>query len=236
VDANPRDVYHALCPLPFLSPVPHKGDSAALAEQLENERAYRQLLVEAVLSILLPTEDLENPCLTAIVGQIFSELIIGNTIANKAAQPWLLLEAIGIAARAAAGGNKPKPPQRREWSVHGFFVSIIHLGILFISSIRFLVTTLAMSSSLPPRTAWTDEKGGRGAAAEKAQGFRPGSSLGASAASKVPVFTFSAWSCVGNLMELPLRMPWLSGFLSLLQYGAVHGPGKVACLNSPLDR
>ncbi|KAM3442988.1 hypothetical protein MY4824_000693 [Beauveria thailandica] len=75
VAVNPRQVYHALCPLPQLSPVPQKGDQSSFEEQQENESAYRQLLVQAVLAILLPTEDLENPCLTAIVGQIFSELI-----------------------------------------------------------------------------------------------------------------------------------------------------------------
>jgi splicing suppressor protein 51 len=240
LEASPRDIYHSLYPLPFLSPVPRPDDPATAAEQLENEKAYRQLLVEAVLTILLPTEDLENPCLTAIVGQIFSELIIGNTIANKAAQPWLLLEAIGIAARAA--GKKTTTPnnvdsdsraRRQEWSVQAFFVSIIHMGILALTTIRFLVTTLVMSSSLPPRTTWTDEKGGVGG-----QQYNQGSkaSLEPSVGTKVPVFTFSIWSCVGNLMELPIRMPWLSGFLSLLQHSAVHGPGHIAGLNTPIDR
>ncbi|KAI9166716.1 PXA domain protein [Paramyrothecium foliicola] len=233
VESHARDIYHALCPLPFLSPAPRPDEPATAAEQLENERAYRQLLVEAVLSILLPTEDLENPCLTAIVGQIFSELIIGNVIANKAAQPWLLLEAICITARVV--GKKASVPEktgsdsglrRQEWSVQGFFVSIIHLGILVFTSIRFLVTTLVMSSSVPPRAAWTDEKG--------AQSLKPGS--GSSMAAKVPVLTFKIWACAGNLIELPLRMPWLSGFLSLLQHGAVVGPGRMAGLNSPIDR
>ncbi|KAM3453501.1 hypothetical protein MY3296_003732 [Beauveria thailandica] len=100
VAVNPRQVYHALCPLPQLSPVPQKGDQSSFEEQQENESAYRQLLVQAVLAILLPTEDLENPCLTAIVGQIFSELIVGNIVAGKASQPWLLYESICIAGRA----------------------------------------------------------------------------------------------------------------------------------------
>ncbi|KAK8146981.1 translational activator for mitochondrial COX1 [Beauveria asiatica] len=111
VAVNPRQVYHALCPLPQLSPVPQKGDQSSFEEQQENESAYRQLLVQAVLAILLPTEDLENPCLTAIVGQIFSELIVGNILAGKASQPWLLYESICIAGRVL-GEKKTRATQR----------------------------------------------------------------------------------------------------------------------------
>jgi splicing suppressor protein 51 len=38
------------------------------------------------------------------------------------------------------------------------------------------------------------------------------------------------------LLELSLRMPWLDGFLSLLQYGAVNGPGRIAGHDGPVDR
>ncbi|TQS32233.1 hypothetical protein Golomagni_07458, partial [Golovinomyces magnicellulatus] len=99
VEMNPREAYHAMCPLPQLSPVPRDDMPSTKEEQLKNEAEYRQLLVQAILAILLPTEDLENPCLTSLVEQIFSELIIGNNIANKASQPWLLYECICIAAR-----------------------------------------------------------------------------------------------------------------------------------------
>ncbi|KOS18322.1 PXA domain protein 1 [Escovopsis weberi] len=87
LQVDPNEVYHSICPLPALSPVPRADDPTTSALQDENETAYRQLLVQAVLAILLPTEDLENPYLTAIVSQILSELIIGNTVAKKASQP-----------------------------------------------------------------------------------------------------------------------------------------------------
>jgi splicing suppressor protein 51 len=264
VEAHAREIYHALCPLPYLSPVPRSDDPDSVANQLDNERAYREMLVEAVLTILLPTEDLENPCLTAIVGQIFSELIIGNIVANKAAQPWLLLEAIGIGCRAAAGKKNDKSSssnddngssssssekrssqatgldldasQRQRWkesTVQGFFVSIIRFGVLAWGAIRFLVTTLVMSSSLPPRDAWLVEKGGL---RDSFHSSFSSSSPSASTSAKVPVVTFRVWSCVGNLIQLPTRMPWLSGFLSLVQYGAALGPGRIAGLNSRIDR
>jgi hypothetical protein len=91
---DPREIYHSICPFPALSPVPRAGSELVIQQQKENEAAYRQLLVQGVLAILLPTEDLENDCLTAIVGQVFSEMIIGGAIGGKASEPWLLWEGI----------------------------------------------------------------------------------------------------------------------------------------------
>ncbi|KAK5990058.1 hypothetical protein PT974_08321 [Cladobotryum mycophilum] len=243
VRVNPREVYHSLCPLPALSPVPQPDDPTTSNLQGENEAAYRQLLVQAVLAILLPTEDLENPCLTALVGQILSELIIGNVIANKASQPWLLYEAICITARSleeqkvratariVSGTHEPssigrKAKKSQNVSVQGFFVLIIHLGILFISTIRFFARTLADSVQLPPRTKVLPN--------DEYAGSLP--MYSDHAPDKVPVLSFKIWSCFGNLIELNERKPWLSGFMSLLQTAAVHGPWRIAGLNGPLDR
>ncbi|KAM0738657.1 hypothetical protein ACQRIT_006394 [Beauveria bassiana] len=237
VAVDPRQVYHALCPLPQLSPVLLKGDQRSIEEQKENESAYRQLLVQAVLAILLPTEDLENPCLTAIVGQIFSELIVGNIIAGKASQPWLLYESICIAGRVL-GEKKTRatqrmvsgrhtPPvnskgktERMKWSAQAIFLTIVHFAVVIFSSARLFITTLVASSSLPLR--------------QTAVGLLNDDQIGKPI--KVPVLCFKAWKCVGNLIQLDARMPWLSGFLSLVQYQAVHGPGKLVGFNSPLDR
>jgi splicing suppressor protein 51 len=245
VDA--REAYHALWPLPLLSPVPIPGDSITTSKQLKNEAAYRQLLVQAVLAILLPTEDLENPCLTALVGQIFSELIIGNVIANKAAQPWLLFEAICITGRVLKekkqASTRSKASSRaknhldglRSWSVQGFFVSIIQFALLLISTIRFAFNLVTMPSSLPSRATATNDtmlapKASVAWEAAASQDTTP------SPPAKVPVLSFTAWSCLGNLMELSSRMPWLGGFLSLLRLGAISGPGRVAGLDGVLDR
>jgi len=107
LDANARHVYHSLWPTPALSPVP--SDAAAAEEQAANESAYRQLLVEGVLAVLLPTEDLENPCLTALVGQVLSELIIGGVIARKLSEPWLIWELMASMARGKGQEKRPSP-------------------------------------------------------------------------------------------------------------------------------
>lgn len=44
--------------------------------------------------MLLPTEDLENGCLRALVAEIFAEMILGSGISSKACEGWLLWEGI----------------------------------------------------------------------------------------------------------------------------------------------
>ncbi|KAG9257324.1 PXA domain-containing protein [Emericellopsis atlantica] len=236
VEARPRQVYHSLCPLPFMEPVPQQNEAEpTVAEQEQNESAYRQLLVQVVLTVLLPTEDLENPCLTSLVGQIFSELIIGNIVAKKAAQPWMLWEAICIVARVVQEKKKGSTGQdtsgsaevdrvgtaARGWSLHGVLLALLNAALLFVTWSRSIVGTIASISSLPPRSPPTTAGGKEGA---------QDSSM------RIPILDYSVWSCAGNLLQLPVRMPWLNGFLSLAQYGAIRGPGEVGRFDGPLDR
>lgn len=239
---DPREVYHALCPLPFLSPVPRDDETVTVSEQLENERSYRQLLVQAVLAVLLPTEDLENPCLNALAGQILSELVIGNAIANRATQPWLLLEGICILARdleesraqaaeRIARSSHPLPEVTlhakapRRWTLHAFFLWLVQSTMFLVGMGRLCLAAIAMSSSLPRRTSPADSQSGTSTAHRDA-----------SPEVQTPVLALGIWSCMGALVEMPARMPWLHGWLSLLQHGAIHGPGKLARLNGRLDR
>ncbi|RDA83013.1 hypothetical protein CP532_4388 [Ophiocordyceps camponoti-leonardi (nom. inval.)] len=199
-----HQAYHALCPFPPLD-----------ADQRESEADYRQLLVYAVLAVLLPTEDLENPCLTALVGQIFSELVIGNLIIGKAAQPWLILEGICILAH---NQEKKSPSPKEDVSAQSpaiqvWLQSMAKMALALLSWIWILVGALATSSSLPPRR-----------------------SCASSPRVKTPVLEFAAWRCAGNLLQLGSRMPWLEGFLSLARFGAVHGPGHVAGVDGAVDR
>lgn len=59
-----------------------------------NEAAWRQIIVQGVLCLLLPPEDLSNPCLRVLVSEIFSELVIGKGACGSACEGWLLWDGV----------------------------------------------------------------------------------------------------------------------------------------------
>jgi len=90
--SSPRQIYHTLNPHPALSPVPLETEPDSIIEQERNEEVWRQLLVQGVLAVLLPTEDLENGCLRSLVGEILSELILRAALSDRLSEGWMLWE------------------------------------------------------------------------------------------------------------------------------------------------
>ncbi|KAK3333647.1 PXA domain-containing protein [Cercophora scortea] len=261
IETNPREIYHSLCPLPALSPVPHPESPESVTAQAENEVAYRQLLVHAVLAVLLPTEDLENGCLTALVGQILSELIIGNVVANRLSEPWLIWELFQIAAgvierrRAAAPGGQDPPaetPSSRasvggqpSFSVQSIFWMILQWCFLATSFMRIIFNILVASRSLPRRASRgmhvhqdvTSPTTGKEHMQQQEQEKQSADlSEAGSGPAKTPVLAFRCWSAISNLIEMDVRMPWICGALSMLQWVTMSRPGRVAGVDGTIDR
>jgi hypothetical protein len=265
ITADTREVYHVLWQLPALSPVPPTLSPAtpgsfpswsstaattdATAEQARNEAAYRQLLVRGVLAVLLPTEDLQNECLTSLVGQIFSELMIGNLLANKVAEPWFLWEGFSILSRSAqrsmsrshtpnglhheAGGvrghgAKASLQMRASYSWQALFWAVLRWGFFVTALLRFFIVTAFTWRSLPVRTKGEASLGKGATRAPRGSQAR--------GVTKVPVLGFRIWPVLSKLIELNVRMPWLLGTLSMVQWLALTGPGQVAAVDGILDR
>ncbi|KAK8049300.1 PXA domain-containing protein [Apiospora phragmitis] len=242
--------------------VPKRDDPRSLQSQADNEVAYRQLLVQGVLALLLPTEDLENECLTSLVGQIFSELIIGNLFVNKLSEPWILWEILIIMTHLAGKGNTSdtagsrkndgttrnnqmdgttkdlSSKQPRGFSIGRAFWSLIQWGFLAVSLMRAFITTIAQSRSLPPRPPPIAARtlGSKSHADGQKQYDTLADHHFLQTPAKVPIAQFSLWPCLANLLEMDVRMPWLGATLSLLQWGAVRRPGKVAGYDGFIDR
>jgi hypothetical protein len=277
--SEPRVVYHCLHPHPGLSPVPTESAPSTLIEQRENESAWRQLLVQGVLAVLLPTEDLENGCLRALVAEIFAEMILGNGISNKACEGWLLWESITRVAEVLRDGSKndhhpashtqpeqtlsrlerfgllskpahepkgateallPKPRRHvhASMTLSVVFWAVVQCAFLAFTAMRAVIVAIATSSSLPPRSV--AGASGHFLVEESRQmpPVQPGSpGLGRQMASKKrPIVSMKLWSCVSQLVELDVRMPWLSGFISMLHWGTLAGPGMVGDTDGVLDR
>ena len=234
--------------------------------QVDNEAAYRQLLIQGVLAVLLPTEDLENDCLTALVGQIFSEMILGGGIGGKACEPWLLWEGITkIAEVIQAHLPKSKAQVRVErsnsdlgnsmpldisggrtkhWeigqSIQKSFWLVVQYAFLAFNAVRFVIITLVTSSTLPSRIAPAMKVTG---SAHSKDHMEPPEfpntndpSKGQTLPLKQPIVKMKIWSCVSSLLDLGARMPWLSATISMLQWGAINGPGEVGNTDRIIDK
>jgi hypothetical protein len=264
--SDPREIYHSLCPFSALSPVPHEGNESSIQQQKDNEAVYRQLLVQGVLAILLPTEDLENDCLTAIVGQIFSEMILGGGIGGKASEPWLLWEGITkVVEVVQERRNKPaaqvdaeRSPanttgsassditgrSRKRWgfgrSIQNTFWLVLQYVFLALTAARFLVISVARSTNLPSRMARTMKltgsmhvEGERESATLTNPKTTPRSPI---PPSKQAILRMKIWSCAAELVDLNIRMPWLSATISMLQWAAITGPGEVGNTDGMIDK
>ncbi|KAF3770488.1 hypothetical protein M406DRAFT_35868 [Cryphonectria parasitica EP155] len=234
IEADGREIYHSLCPLPYLSPIPRIDKPETASEQAANEVAYRQLLVQGVLAVLLPTEDLENECLTSLIGQILSELIIGGVVVKKASEPWMIWTGLTILADVIARrgqqgsssssgpalkGTGRAPSGPRGFSIPGLLWSFVHYIFALMGLLRVFLTTLTMSRSLPPR--------GHQLSPQKEGGGR---------SEQTPILAFAIWPMISDLIGMDRRMPWLSGSLSMLQWLAIGGPGHVAGPDGIIDR
>lgn len=213
--------------------------------------------MQGVLAILLPTEDLENTCLTALVGEILSELVIGNLVANKISEPWLIWEGLITLTKLArkrdvtdpsspdASQTGPHPATNtiqqaskpRTWSIQQLFWSLIHWGFMTVHMIRLIFGGIMLSRSLPPRANGISRQEGSAEPSYTEKSYTPPTNWEPRAwLAKPPVVDFKIWSCLGTLLEIDIRMPWLAGALSLAQWVALRGPGKPAGFNGNLDR
>ncbi|RAL59506.1 hypothetical protein DID88_006619 [Monilinia fructigena] len=244
ISVNPRQVYHSLWPFAPLSPVPLDEDPDTIKGQSKNEAAYRQLIVHGLLAVLLPTEDLENDCLTSLIGQIFSEMILGNGIGGKACEPWLLWEGImKIAEAIQARLPKSKAEVRVDRSnseitrPNVLDIKAIVLQYLFLAfaAARIIIIAVATSSSLPSRIPPTRKPTGLSLPNEDSE---PPMNLPLTRAQplKRPILKMKLWSCVSTLLDMDTRMPWLSATLSLLQWGTITGPGKIGDTDGMIDK
>lgn len=248
-------MYHTLDPHPALSPVPDPGRTQTITEQRDNEAAYRQLLVQGALAVLLPTEDLENACLRTLVADVIGEMILGNGVGGKACEGWLIWEGItnivqNVKARLepkVTGGevkedtrsrleqfglleeksHKVKHQSQRgsRSTIADIFWRALQYGYLAFIALRFIVPGLVAASSQASRSS----------------GVAHGSmslptKFSETQAHRRPAVSFKIFSMISCLVDFSNRMPWLAGSLSLIQYEVTAGPGKVGDTDGIVDK
>ncbi|RAL09991.1 PXA domain-containing protein [Aspergillus homomorphus CBS 101889] len=252
-----REIYHSLNPHPGLSPVPSPSDTQSLEQQQKVESVYRQLLVQGALTILLPTEDLENVCLRTLLGDILADLIIGNGVAGKMSDGCFILESITkVVDNAGRDSRKEESTplqsrQRSQLHEYGLISSreellkgsshpptpvripdwawqILQFGYFIYVTLRFIVVGLFRVSSTNPVTP------SRTSASPISKADETHSICTSSR--KRPVLKYRLYGMLAQVMDVPQRMPWLGGSLALLQHLILAGPGRLGDTDSVLDR
>ncbi|OQE30440.1 hypothetical protein PENFLA_c003G05679 [Penicillium flavigenum] len=250
-----RTLYHELNPHPGLSPIPDPGDPDTIAEQIENEAVYRRLLANGILAVLLPTEDLENSSLRALVVDVIADLILGNQISGRACEGWFIWENIGklaaqVGRRHTQDDTKSPDSQINRLEKFGLLstddelpdrpstfsgtawiwnlLQGIYLGYVVL---RFIAMGLFRVASNPGPS-----HGVGVSLASPINQKRDGMESSDVITSRRPVLDYRMYSMVSQILGISWRMPWLSGLLSLFQHLIVAGPGRVGATDGIFDR
>jgi PXA domain len=257
-------VYHALNPHPALSPIPDPNDPDACAEQSTNETLHRQLLVQGVLAVLLPTEDLDNTCLRTLVGDIIADLILCQGISAKACEGWFVHDAIAKVAEVIRARIEPKATSEEmevearsrlerfgllsskdeqeqlhsstnhQSPLSGLFWRILQYAYLLSLFIRFVLSGLSQARYLPPRT-WSGLSPDH--VTKTVVASKSPSLASASELSTLrPIVEYRFFTLISTLLDLSTRMPWLAGALSMWQHFTTSGPGRFGRTNSLFDK
>ena len=262
-------IYHSLRPINALTPLP--DGEAAVLEQEDNEIAWSQLLVSRILPLVLPPEDLQNPCLHVLVSEIFSEMIVHKAMCGRACEAWLLwegvtkliktmlpdfnrrqsadeisppinkLEQFGLlsSANATEGQDLREAQRGRLDTITQAFWSVLQLTLITWLFLRSFAIALMHASSIPARHSRVEkleisDKVHVSAVAPESRPSPQHTILGG--CDKRPVISLKVWTCISRMTAIEQRMPWLSGFLSLVQWLSLYGPGGICRTNSVLDR
>lgn len=263
-------IYHSILPNKALTPLPDNSEN--ISEQQNNELAWSQLLVTRILPLVLPPEDLQNPCLHVLVSEIFSEMIVHNAICGKGSEPWVIWEAITkliystlrsrpmrqgavddpsseinrleqFGLLSSAGAKRSEDRHDAQQRRIGVFINIFWRVLYFLSLAWWLIgslsTALLHESSIPARSPRKDKMktSNRLSVTAVEADYRPGpGTMPDQRDDPRPVVSMRIWSCISMLTSLEHRMPWMFGFLSLLQWLSLKGPGKLCGANGALDR
>ncbi|KAJ5130923.1 uncharacterized protein N7515_006962 [Penicillium bovifimosum] len=251
-----RALYHELNPHPGLSPVPDPADPDTIAEQGESEAVYRRLLANGILAVLLPTEDLENNSLRTLVVDVIADLILGNQVSGRTCEGWFIwetitklatrvghrqiqddtksdsdsqanrLEKFGLLSTDDELRNQPLVP----FSATAWIWNLLQKIYLGYVALRFIAMGLFRVASSPGPSS-------HGVGVSPPPIYQKGDgSESSEGVSSRPVLDYRVFSMISQILGISWRMPWLSGFLALLQYLILAGPGRVGATDGIFDR
>ena len=245
LSTDSRTIYHNLNPHPALAPIPDPDAPTTIEEQAKNEADYRQLLVQGALTVLLPTEDLENACLRILVADVIAEPILGNAIGGKLCESWFIWGSITRLVEVVQAKVKPKATgteieadtrsrlekfgllsgkeektgrglKKRRSTFSSVFWRILQLIYLGYLTLRFVIIGLFAAHLQAPRSSTIPKASKSASSSPTKDHFDPAFQLR-------PIVKFRIFSLIASIADLPHRTPWLHGMLALVQHHLIRG-------------
>lgn len=226
------------------------------------ECAYRQLLVQGALAVLLPTEDLQNGPLRTLVNDVVADLIIGQAIANKVCQAWFLHDAITKVVAAINSTMRPKvdgtelhddaksrlekfgllssqhksndlySPNFNQSRVATWFWRFLHYAYIAFLLMRSVWTEFQSIRTHPEMHRRLLPSSPRVGTTLQAELHGPNQE----GSNLQPVLSFSIFSLTSTFLKMAERMPWMEGIINFWQHILLNGPGHIMQYDSLIDR
>jgi len=258
-----QEVYHVLRPHPAL--VTGDGFASATAQQQQHERDYFQLLTQGILAVVLPTEDLRNPCLRTLASDIVADMILGNVVAGRLCEPAFVYDSVRKTCESAqirlkqrpwaldpskdtgerlerfgliSADNEPSHAQLRPLDINELFWMIAQYCFLAVTTLRSLIELFMASSKMPVRPRPEHGSNTKSPAATQSlhPAITPPDATRHQPLERRAMIDYAIWPALATLTSLPTRMPWLHGLLQLIHRLASSGWGKIGRTNGSLDR
>lgn len=262
LSTDPRKIYHNLNPHPALSPVPDGATPATINELSKIEADYRQLLVQGVLTILLPTEDLENACLRTLVADVIAESVLGNAIGGKASECWFiwssiskLVEVVQARVHPTATGKAIKEDTRGRLERFGLLSdheekqttgkhrpgSRSTLSSWFWMSLQYIYLAAIGIRFVIVGLFLANSRPIRSSSLPRPREMLAASPIEKASQSSArqhfrPLLHFRVFSLLSTLLDLSSRMPWLAGSLALMRHHLTQGPFTVGATDGIIDQ
>ena len=240
-----RVIYHHLNPHPALSPIPDPNVPTTIEQQAKNESEYRQLLVQGALAVLLPTEDLENACLRTLVTDVISEVILANSMGGTLCEGWFvwgsafqLVEVVQATLKPGTNDEEKKTKTRGRLEKFGLlsgteeetaggseksrsrfssvFWRILQYCYLASIGIRFIIVEVFAAHSQLRRSSKISRPSTSASSSPMASDFGPDDSLR-------PLLDFRILPLAATTIDLPRRLPWISGLVALIHHHLTRG-------------
>jgi hypothetical protein len=158
---------------------------------------------------------------------------------NVSDSPTARLEQFGL---VSGKSTSPAPQQRRPsrfTAIAQVFWTTLQFAAMVWMALRAFLVALTHRSSIPERNGGflRDKSPNKVRLSAVAPVYRPSPQHTPSTACNIrPVVSMRIWTCISELSDIEHRMPWLAGWLSLLRYWTLFGPGRICEFNSVLDR